>query len=221
MKKNIFNKKKAILLSAVGILALLVITVGVTYSVFTYTKIGTTENTMTSGTLKFLYIENSGSGNGIKLTNAFPVTDEVGKKQIGDNNVFDFKVEGENTSDNVINYEITLRKSSESTLDEKVLKVYLTDITENEDSELLGVSKYNDLKQTYINVGDNIEKTLYIDKVPAHSSSYEKSFRLRMWVDENTNFATGEYDNKIFKTTVNVYADTNIISEPTAYTSQY
>ena len=43
------NKNKVIL-SILGILMLVVVTVGVTYAVFTYTKLGTTENTVTAGT---------------------------------------------------------------------------------------------------------------------------------------------------------------------------
>ena len=70
------NKNKVIL-SILGILMLVVVTVGVTYAVFTYTKLGTTENTVTAGTLKFLYTENTGVGRGINISEAFPVSDEV------------------------------------------------------------------------------------------------------------------------------------------------
>ena len=71
------GKKKKILLSVIGILLLILVTVGVTVALFTYTRLGTTENTITTGTLKFLYTENTGVGNGISITNAFPVTDDI------------------------------------------------------------------------------------------------------------------------------------------------
>ena len=64
------NKKK-VLLSVLGIMLLVLVTVGVTFAVFTYTKLGTTENTVTTGTLKFLYTENTGVGAGINIENAF------------------------------------------------------------------------------------------------------------------------------------------------------
>ena len=65
--------KKKIILSVLGILMLVLVTVGVTFALFTYTKLGTTENTVTAGTLKFLYTENTGVGRGINISEAFPV----------------------------------------------------------------------------------------------------------------------------------------------------
>ena len=70
--------KKKILLSVLGILLIVLATAGITYAVFTYTKLGTTENTVTAGTLKFLYTENTGVGRGINISEAFPLSDEVG-----------------------------------------------------------------------------------------------------------------------------------------------
>ena len=116
--------KKRILLSIIGILLLLTLTIGVTVSVFTYTRLGTTENTVTTGTLKLLYTENTGVGNGISMTNALPVSDQVGKNYDTENYVFDFKVEETNTSSYVISYEVTLRKKSDSTLNENNVKIY-------------------------------------------------------------------------------------------------
>ena len=88
----------------------MVITIGVTYAVFIYTKLGTTDNTVTSGTLKFLYTENTGVKTGIKLTNERPILDTQGKELDGDNNEFDFSIEATNTGNDSIPYEVTLRK---------------------------------------------------------------------------------------------------------------
>ena len=131
------EKKKQLLLSVLGILSLVIITIGVTYAIFTYTRLGSTENTVTTGTLKFLYTENTGVGNGISIENAFPVSDTVGKSYSTENYVFDFKVEETNTGKDEIPYEVTLRKKSTSTLSESNVKVYLTDMTENNDTEIL------------------------------------------------------------------------------------
>ena len=86
------RKSKQILFSVLGVLSIFAITIGVTYAVFTYTKEGTTDNVVTSGTLKFLYTENNTNGNGISITEAEPISDTKGKELVGDNNVFDFKV---------------------------------------------------------------------------------------------------------------------------------
>ena len=86
------NKKKQIIITLVAIISLIVITVGVTYAFFNYAKEGTTDNTIQTGSITFLYTEVSGVGKGISLTEAYPVADSIGKVQVGEGKVFDFKV---------------------------------------------------------------------------------------------------------------------------------
>jgi len=86
------NKKKQIIITLIAIISLIVITVGVTYAFFNYAKEGTTDNTIQTGTITFLYTEVSGVGKGISLTDAYPVADSIGKVQVGEGKVFDFKV---------------------------------------------------------------------------------------------------------------------------------
>ncbi len=220
------NKSRQIIVSLLGIASLLLITLGTTYAVFTYTKLGTTDNTVTTGTLKFIYTENSGGGNGITMTNAFPISDSQGKLLEGDNNIFDFKVQATNTGDTIMPYEVTLRKSSDSTLDSSVVKVYLTDTTDTTERVLVTPTKYNQLADTKVEVNGNIEKALYQSTIKANTSNYEKSFRLRIWIDEATDFSPTKdssgnqvypYNDKTFKTTVNVYSNVDIEKETTAY----
>ena len=211
------TKMKNIVFTILGILLLIVVTAGTSYAVFTYTKLGTTDNTVTSGILKFLYTENSGTGRGISITNAFPVSDEVGKSYATDNLVFDFKIEGTNTGIEEIPYEITLRKKSDSTLSEDAVKVYLTEKDGDKETSIVSPTIYSNLSQTKINVKDNIEKTLYYGSVSGNTENYVKEFRLRMWLKEGLDFTGGEYNRKTFTTTVNVYADTNVVVEKNIY----
>jgi len=207
------NKKKQVIASIVAVLLLVLLTIGVTYAVFTYTKLGTTENTVTAGTLKFLYTENTGVGAGIALTDALPVSDTVGKSYATEGKVFDFSIEATNTGTEVIPYEITLRKKNTSTLGEEAVKVYLTDMTEEVDSELLAPTLYSNLVQTNIDVGDEIEKTIHTDSVAGGELTYLKDYRLRMWVAEETDFSSGNYNGKTFIATVNVYSNVPLVSE--------
>ena len=209
------NKNKVIL-SILGILMLVVVTVGVTYAVFTYTKLGTTENTVTAGTLKFLYTENTGVGRGINISEAFPVSDEVGKSYTTENYVFDFSVEGTNTGSTSIPYEVTLRKKSTSTLNESNVKVYLTDRTNDSNNHILGPSIYSNLKQTSIDVDDEIEKTLYNGLVEGNDTNYKKDFRLRMWISDTSN--QSDINGKTFVALVNVYSNATLVEEPLTYT---
>ena len=208
MKRD--NKKKALVLSVVGLIGLIVITIGITYAIFTYTKLGTTDNTITAGTLKFLYTENTGVKTGIQLTNALPISDTQGKALDGDNNVFDFSIEATNTGTEAIPYEVTLRKKADSTLEENCVKVYLTDKTETTEKEELAVIKYSKLPQTNIDVGSEIEKTIYNGSVDGNTTNYKKDFRLRMWVDD-TEDSSNIYGKK-FTAMVNVYSNAKVIS---------
>ena len=130
-------------------------------------------------------------------------------------NVFDFKVTSTTPTNARIPYEITDRMKSDSTLDPSAVKVYLTEIKGDMETEIL-LDQYSNLAQTSISVPENItEKTLYTDTVPANSSNYEKNFRLRMWVNEDTDFSDGSMNGKTFTLTVNVYANAEIVSSPT------
>ena len=205
------NKKRTLILSILGLIGLVMVTIGITYAVFTYTKLGTTDNTVTSGTLKFLYTENTGVKTGIKLTNALPISDTQGKLLDGDNNVFDFSIEATNTGTEAIPYEVTLRKKSTSTLKEDYVKVYLTDRTESTEKDELEPTNFNKLTQTNIDVGSEIEKTIYNGSVDGNTTNYKKDFRLRMWVDDTKD--SGDIYGKEFTAMVNVYSNAKVISE--------
>ncbi len=207
------KKSKQILFSVLGVLSIFAITIGVTYAVFTYTKEGTTDNVVTSGTLKFLYTENNTNGTGISITEAEPISDTQGKSLVGDKNVFDFKVEGTNTGSEVIPYEVTLRKKDTSTMGEDNIKVYLQDGIDQ--TELLTPTLYSKLKQTTTDVGNNVEKRIYKGEVPGNTNNYLKTFRLKMWLDENADLSI--IGGETFTATVNVYSNAKLLQEPEIY----
>ena len=206
------NKKKQIIITLVAIISLIVITVGVTYAFFNYAKEGTTDNTIKTGSITFLYTEVSGVGKGISLTEAYPVADSIGKVQVGEGKVFDFKVTSNISMNSSIGYQVTARKKTGSTLDDNAVKVYLTEVNGTEQELLL--SKYSELSQTdKVDISKYDERILYEATVPANTSNYEKNFRLRMWVDENTDFSDGSMNDKTFTLTVNVYADGKVVTD--------
>ena len=141
------KKKKGLLLSILGLLGLIVITAGVTYAFFNYAKEGTTDNSITTGTITFLYTEVSGVGRGISIKDAYPVSDSVGKAQTGEGKVFDFKVTSNTMNDASIPYEVTARKKYNSTLDDSAVKLYLTKVSGDSEEEVL-LANYSKLDQT-------------------------------------------------------------------------
>ena len=206
------NKKKQIIITLIGIISLIVITVGVTYAFFNYSRTGTTDNVVKTGGITFLYTEVSGVGKGISLTEAYPVADSIGKVQTGEGKVFDFKVTSNISMNSSIGYQVTARKKTGSTLANSAVKVYLTEVNGTEQELLL--SKYSELDQTdKVDISKYDERILYEGTVPANTSNYEKNFRLRMWVDENTDFTDGSMNDKTFTLTVNVYADGKVVTD--------
>jgi len=214
------RKKKGLILTVIALLGLVVITAGVTYAFFNYTKQGTTDNTVTTGTITFLYTEVSGVGKGISIKEAYPVSDEVGKAQTGEGKVFDFKVTSTTPNKTNIPYEITARKKIvENMLDEKAVKMYLTKVSGDNEEEVLLDNYSNLTPTTKVDSSKYTEKILYTGKVTANSNKYEQLYRLRMWIDEETDFSyneeTGEYpyNDKTFTVTVNVYANAKVVTE--------
>ena len=206
------NKKKQIIITLIAIISLIVITVGVTYAFFNYSRTGTTDNVVKTGGITFLYTEVSGVGKGISLTEAYPVADSIGKVQVGEGKVFDFKVTSNIEMNSSIGYQVTARKKTGSTLANSAVKVYLTEVNGTEQELLL--SKYSELDQTdKVDSSKYDERILYEATVPANTSNYEKNFRLRMWVDENTDFSDGSMNDKTFTLTVNVYADGKVVTD--------
>ena len=206
------NKKKQIIITLIAIISLIVITVGVTYAFFNYAKEGTTDNTIKTGSITFLYTEVSGVGKGISLTEAYPIADSIGKVQVGEGKVFDFKVTSNISMNSNIGYQVTARKKTGSTLANSAVKVYLTEVNGTEQELLL--SKYSELDQTdKVDSSKFDERILYEATVPANTANYEKNFRLRMWVDENTDFSDGSMNDKTFTLTVNVYADGKVVTD--------
>ena len=206
------NKNKQIIITLIAIISLIVITVGVTYAFFNYAKEGTTDNTLQTGSITFLYTEVSGVGKGISLTEAYPVADSIGKVQVGEGKVFDFKVTSNISMNSNIGYQVTARKKTGSTLANSAVKVYLTEVNGTEQELLL--SKYSELSQTdRVDANKYTEKVLYESRVPANTSNYEKNFRLRMWVSDDTDFTDGSMNDKTFTLTVNVYADGKVVTD--------
>lgn len=219
------KRSKKIIILLLLFLTLLLIVFFISYSIFGYTKKGNTDNTVTTGDIKFLYTENTGVRNGIKITNANPVTDEIGKNYSTENYVFDFKVTAELPNNVTIPYEVTARMSDSSTLPGDIIKIYL--VERDGSNEVPSpftfsnnvVKKFSELNDTTIQVGNFasgnkiIEKTVY--NGVASGTYYEKNFRLRMWISDDADFSGNilpdgtveyKYRNQSFTTTINVYS---------------
>lgn len=199
-KQEKAGNKMKLMLSCIFIVLLFILVIGTTYALFSYTKEGKIENTISTGSITFSYTESS---NGILLQNAMPVSDEVGKKldiSQKNNGYFDFNVSSTISGTSKINYEIYATKISvDNELNEKYVKIYLTDgLTDN------AISGYDSDIPTYYSLKESAleknAKSLYYGTFNNTGIQY---FRLRMWISD-------KYDIKDvsenFKIKVNVQA---------------
>ena len=119
MKKN----KRTIILS-LWIILTLILTISISYAFFYYVEEGD-EITLTSGSISIDFAEGT---NYISLANSYPKSDMMGKI---DPNYYDFTVTGSRGEKDDIYYEIQIVEEEGNTLDDKYVKVYLTDQKNN------------------------------------------------------------------------------------------
>jgi len=199
------DKKKISIIA--GVLLLVLLTIGVTYAFFSYIGSGTTENTISSDSITFLYEEIDQQGAGISINDALPVEDSVGKQ----GQAFNFRIISNTNSNVSIPYEINVRQKEGTDDIGDIVKLYLTKVDDNNNEEEVELSKYSELRTVTKN--NHQEKLLHADKVPASDSGYNQRYRLRMWIDSEANFSDGSKNNKTFAVTVNVYSSGHVQTE--------
>ena len=196
------KEKKKTVVMLLGILTLIVMTIGVTYAAFTFTGVGSNANKVTTGTITMVYTEGT---NKISIENAMPMSDEEGKKLSGQDEVFDFTVEINITGDMAIAYEVTAEKvtsgDKQSTLGDTDVKLYLEKSTDNENfTQVMAPSNYSGLT-----TADDFGAKAGEMVMESNATSYSVKFyyKLRMWVDEN--YEMNGQGSKRFTVKVNVY----------------
>src|SRR5699024_10973605 len=117
----------------------------VSYAAIFYSKIGDEVNNVSTGTIVMSYTENT---NGIYLTNASPMTDEVGRTLTDENLYFDFTVNATMSGNANVDYVISASKDSYSTLEDSAVKVYLTSLNGTNETTVLAPTKVSSLRTT-------------------------------------------------------------------------
>lgn len=186
------------------IMSLVLLVSGITFALYSNLLMGTTSNVINTGTLYFTYTEGDFVTNGIKIENAYPISDDIGKTLMGDNKYFDFVVNAETTIGD-IDYEIVVLKEDDSTLQDKYVKIYLTDITSGMETPSDIVLNNGDVK-TYEELESSTRqsgKIVYLGKVKNNTLNYQRKFRLRMWMSDNVTMEDDIF-GKSFSVKVNV-----------------
>ena len=114
-------KKSSII---IGIIGLLIVLVGVTYSFFNYTKTGLANN-FRVGRIYF----NSSQNGTINLTNVFPITSEELNGDIGNHGSVTININGDTTHDKGVEYLVTLDQVNNEVNGKKIPITFNTEAT--------------------------------------------------------------------------------------------
>lgn len=193
------NNSKSKMLIIIAILVLIIAVIGVTYAAIFYSKISEEVNNLSTGTLVMSYSENN---NGIYLTNAAPMSDEVGMSLTDENLFFDFKINATMSGNTNVDYIISASKDSSSTLSDSAVKVYLTSLNGNNESPVVVPTKVSSLRTT-----NNISyapDNQYVILESNFRNSDSRNYRLRMWLSDDYSFSN-TVETYILR--INVYAN--------------
>ena len=198
MKKENTGTYKSTGLIIFGIIILILAVIGVSYAAIFYSKTGEKVNRVTTGTITMSYSENT---NGINLTDAIPMTDEVGKSLNDENQYFDFTVSATMGGNVIINYIITAVKDDGSTLPDSAVKVYLTNINSGNETQVLAPTKLSDLQVTSLNK-EGAPDGQFVLYNGNFNKTEARNYRLRMWVASDYVLPL---ESQTYKLRVNVY----------------
>lgn len=192
------SNSKSIWLIIICIIILILAVVGVSYAAIFYSKAGEKVNRVTTGTMTMSYSENT---NGINLTNAYPMTDDIGRNLNDTNQYFDFTVNATIGGNVIIDYVVTATKEGDSTLPDNAVKLYLTNLNSGTESQVLAPTKVSDLQITYQNT-TGAPDGQYVLFNSTFSQTEARNYRLRMWVASD--YVLPSF-SQTYKLRVNVY----------------
>lgn len=163
------EKKNQVLMTVLGVFALVIVTVGVSYAFFTYSRTSTNTGTITAGSLNFGFTEDSNQN--IQLENAEPIENTLAEAAVDSTAnvaVYKFNVTYNASGDATTKYTVELvKQTEENELDEKFVKVALFDGESN-----LGTKALADAIATPYIKNETI------------TTGTTKNYTLKMWMDK-------------------------------------
>lgn len=181
------NMKKRILVISIILIILCISGIGVTYSLW---NISVSQDGVNTATTKCFNVEIISQNNNISLENAYPITNEKGKKLTP----FSFTIT--NTCDIFASYTVSLESLKGTTLSSKFLNAMIN----NEE-----IKKLSDYEVTdTVNTG-SIES--HILAKGSLGSGDSEDYTLRVWIDYDTTMENLDNETKTFKSKVVVKAE--------------
>lgn len=180
---------RQILLSILGLAILVVAVVGVSYAIFSTTLTGSKINILSSGTINMSYVEVS---NGISIVNAMPISDEEGKKLVGNDYVFDFVVSSNIAGATTVDYEVVAEKVlvNGASLADSDVKIYLEKMVGDQYVAVPLTSPPQAFKANGVetDLGSHADDMILyrgsFTNTEAVKTEFSEKFRLRMWLSD-------------------------------------
>ena len=192
------SNSKSVVLIIICVIVLILAVIGVSYAAVFYSKTGEKVNRVTTGTITMSYSENT---NGINLTDAYPMTDDIGRSLNDVNQYFDFTVNATIGGNTIIDYVVTATKEADSTLPDNAVKVYLTSLNSGNESQILEPTKISELHITSQNAAGAPDGQFVLLN-STFSQTEARNYRLRMWVASD--YVLPDF-SQTYKLRVNVY----------------
>ena len=180
------NMKKRILVISIIVIILSALGIGVAYSLW---NIGISQDSVNMATTKCFNVEITSQNNNISLENAYPITNENGKKLTP----FSFTII--NTCDIFASYTVSLESLKETTLSSKFLNAMIN----NEE-----IKKLIDYEVTDTVNDGSIES--HILAKGSLGSGDSEDYTLRVWIDYDTTMEDLNNEIKTFKSKIVVKA---------------
>lgn len=211
------NGSKKVLLSVLGVAILVVAVVGISFAAFSFTK-ESGENSISTGSITMSYTEPE---NGIKISEAFPLDDSVGKTltdeheslKEGDKAYFEFTVA--TSASGVVNipYEINVTVptvDADTELKNDQVKIYLTTVNGATETAVFEPKLVSALTASTTRSGSLVLHSATDSYAAVGTAAKSTTYRLRIWVDKNVDAAANS--SKSYKVLVNVDSKVNSIA---------
>ena len=177
------ENKKTLLFSILGVILLLVVVIGVSYAMYTFSAQGSKVNQITTGTISVSYEETSQ----VTLTNAYPSTDATGSAVTGHDLVF--TVTGSITGSTSVKYDLALANINPgATLTAEHIKFNL------KKGDIYIIGKANEgvtVASRATEKGTLITTGYLLDTDTLTSTNTGATYTLRAWVADTYNLKQG------------------------------
>lgn len=212
------NNSKQAVLSIVGIAVLVIAVVGVSFAFFTYSKQGTTNNVITTGSIAFEFKE---ATNGLTLTNQFPQADVDGKE----NDTFTFSVTGKlPTSMSPISYTVYAipgdAMEGKTRLKNSEINFYVTKTAGDDNATVVGgydtatATEYGAVVTDAIDGGSATAGTglqIASGTIEASGLDVTDSYSMTMWVNDSVTISDTDTTKTYRASATDAGADTRAV----------